>query len=168
MSVSARIERVRAEDLIDDPAPTQRRPAARLSVRRRLLGLAVTALVLAGMTALLTAARSTFSLESVVLLYLLVVVGAAVGAGVAVALLAAGASAVLINFFFVEPLHTFDVADGDQVLSLVIFVAVAGVVSAAVEVATRRARAAGGPGARAGTESGPARPRPRHAPKRPR
>jgi len=142
MSVSARIERVRAEDLIDDPAPTQRRPAARLSVRRRLLGLAVTALVLAGMTALLTAARSTFSLESVVLLYLLVVVGAAVGAGVAVALLAAGASAVLINFFFVEPLHTFDVADGDQVLSLVIFVAVAGVVSAAVEVATRRARAA--------------------------
>jgi K+-sensing histidine kinase KdpD len=142
MSISARIERVRAEDLIDDPAPTRRRPVARLSVRRRLLGLAVTAVALAGLTAALTAARSTFSLESVVLLYLLVVVGAAVGAGVAVALLAAGAAAVLINFFFVEPLHTFDVADGDQVLSLAIFVAVAGVVSAAVEVATRRARAA--------------------------
>jgi two-component system sensor histidine kinase KdpD len=142
VSISARIERVRAEDLIDDPAPTERRPRRWLSARRQLSGLALAVIGLPLLTLLLDAARETVSLESVVLVYLLVVVAVALIGGVAVALLAALVSALLINFFFVAPLHTFDIADGDQALALVVFVVVAGLVSGAVEVAARRTRAA--------------------------
>jgi two-component system sensor histidine kinase KdpD len=142
MSISARIERVRADDLIDDQTPTERKPRRWLSVRRQLSGLALAVVGLPLLTLLLDAARETVSLESVVLVYLLAVVAVALVGGVAVALLAAVASALLINFFFVEPLHTFDIADGDQALALGVFVVVAAIVSGAVEVATRRARAA--------------------------
>ena len=38
---------------------------------------------------------------------------------------AAVAAALLINYFFVEPVHTFDVGDGDQVVALLVFVVVA-------------------------------------------
>ena len=55
---------------------------------------------------------------------------------------AAVAAALLINFFFVEPLHTLDVARGDQALALAVFVVVAAAVSGAVELAARRTRAA--------------------------
>jgi two-component system sensor histidine kinase KdpD len=82
------------------------------------------------------------SLESVVLLYLLAVVLVAMVGGVVVAVVAAVAAALLINFFFVAPLHTFDVARAEQALALGVFVAVAVVVSGAVELATRRARVA--------------------------
>jgi two-component system, OmpR family, sensor histidine kinase KdpD len=142
MSISARIERVRTEDLIDDPGPTGRRPRRWLSARRQLSGLILALVGLPLLTLLLDAARETVSLESVVLVYLLGVVAAALVGGVAVALLAAAASALLINFFFVEPLHTFDIADGDQALALGVFVVVAAIVSGALELATRRARAA--------------------------
>ena len=51
-------------------------------------------------------------------------------------------AALLINYYFVAPRHTLDVAHADQVVALVVFVAVAAIVSGAVEVAARRARAA--------------------------
>jgi two-component system sensor histidine kinase KdpD len=47
-----------------------------------------------------------------------------------------------INYYFVEPRHTLDVAHADQAVALVVFLAVAVVVSGAVELAARRARAA--------------------------
>jgi two-component system sensor histidine kinase KdpD len=142
MSISARIERVRAEDLIDDPAPTERRPRRWLSRRRQLSGLALAVIGLPLVTLALDVAREAVSLESVVLIYLLGVVAVSLVGGVAVALFAAVASTLLINFFFVAPLHTLDIADGDQALALAVFVVVAGLVSGAVEVATRRAHAA--------------------------
>jgi two-component system sensor histidine kinase KdpD len=48
----------------------------------------------------------------------------------------------LINYYFVEPQHTLSVSQPDQAVALVVFVAVAGIVSGAVELASRRARAA--------------------------
>jgi two-component system sensor histidine kinase KdpD len=142
MSISSRIERVRAEDLVDEPTPTRPAPRRGLSRRRRLGGLALGVVALPLLTLLLDSARDSLSLESVVLLYLLAVLAVALVGGIAVALLAAVASALLINFYFVEPLHTLDVADGDQALALGVFVVVAAIVSGAVEFAARRARAA--------------------------
>jgi two-component system sensor histidine kinase KdpD len=52
------------------------------------------------------------------------------------------AAAFLINYFFVKPVHTLDVAQAEQALALVVFLVVAAVVSGAVELAARRARAA--------------------------
>lgn len=134
---------VRAEDLLEEPVPagrgSQRRGVGR---RRQLAGLALAVIALPLLTLLLTDTREALSLEGEVLLFLLVVVLVAVVGGTLVALLAAASAAMLINYYFVEPLHTLDIDEADQALSLAIFVAVAAIVSGAVELAARRARAA--------------------------
>ena len=94
------------------------------------------------LTLLLDATRESMSLDGQVLVYLLAVVVLAIVGGVIVGVVSAIAAALLINYFFVEPVHTLDVGDPDQVVALVVFVAVAALVSGAVEVAVRRARAA--------------------------
>src|SRR3954447_3411709 len=142
MAISSRIERVRDEDLLDEPEPTRKAPRRGLSGRRRLSGLALAFVGLPLLTLALDHARGSLSAESVVLLYLLAVLAVALLGGVLVALLTAAASAVLINYYFVEPLHTLDIARSDQALALGVFLLVAAVVSGAVEFATRRARQA--------------------------
>ena len=94
------------------------------------------------LTLLLYLARDSLSLESIVLLYLLGVLAASLAGGVIVAILAAVTSSAVINFYFVEPLHTLDVGRGDQAVALAVFVVVAVIVSGAVELAARRTRAA--------------------------
>ena len=71
----------------------------------------VAALVLAGSAAAACAHPKTSltSLEGQVMLYLLVVLIVALVGGVIVAVLTAVAAALLINFYFVSPVHTFDV-----------------------------------------------------------
>ena len=127
-------------------SPTRWRRRARrwaASGRRRLVtGAAVALLGLPLLTLLLDSTRETFSLESQVLLYLLFVVVVAVIGGMAVAIASAIAAAFLINYFFVKPEHTLQVAQGEQALALAVFLVVAVVVSWAVEAAARRARAA--------------------------
>jgi two-component system sensor histidine kinase KdpD len=134
------IERIRAEDLLDEPEPTQREPGQGLSGRRRLAGLGLGLVALPLLTLLLD--HASVSRETVVLLYLTVVLAVALLGGMADALLAAVASAFLINYFFIAPVHTFDIARQDQALALGVFVVVAAIVSGAVELAARRARAA--------------------------
>lgn len=142
MSISSRITYVPANDLIEDEVPQARTPAAALSPRRRLAGLALTLAGMPLLTLLLDHTRGSLSLEGQVMLYLLAVVIVALVGGIAVALLAAVAAALLINYEFVEPLHTLDIRQADQALALVVFVLVAAVVSGAVEFAARRARSA--------------------------
>ena len=142
MSISARIEIVQAHELLDEPLPSGRSAERPLSRARRLSGLALAVAGLPLLTLLLTAVGDGLSLESQLLLYLLAVVGVALAGGVFVAVPAAVAAALLINFYFVEPLHTLDVASGDQALALVVFVAVAAAVSGAMELAARRTRSA--------------------------
>jgi K+-sensing histidine kinase KdpD len=142
MSISARISYVQHSDLLEDPGAAPR-PAPRVLPRRRLLaGLALAVIGLALLTLALTAADDALSVEGAVLLYLLAVVAVALVGGLLVALPAAVAAALLINFYFVAPLHTLDVRDGEQALALGVFVAVAVAVSGVVELAARRARAA--------------------------
>lgn len=156
MSISARIERVRDEDLLDEQVPT-RRAARGVGRRRQLAGLLLALVALPLLTLALNGIGDELSLEGQVLLYLLVVVVVALVGGIAVALLGAVAAALLINWWFVDPRHTLDVAHADQLVALVVFVAVAAIVSGAVELATRRARAAEQAGTQAETLSALAR-----------
>jgi two-component system sensor histidine kinase KdpD len=137
-----KVSYVRADDLLADPVAAPRAPMGGLGRRRFVTGAAVALLGLPLLTLLLDSTRETFSLESQVLLYLLFVVVVAVIGGMAVAIASAIAAAFLINYFFVKPEHTLQVAQGEQALALVVFLVVAAVVSWSVEAAARRARAA--------------------------
>jgi len=133
---------VRSEDMLDETAVRRISRRLGLSRRRQLSGLSVSFLALPLLTLFLISVDSNLSLDGEVLLYLLAVVVAAVVGGVLVAIASAVAAALLINYFFVDPLHTLTVGDTDQVVSLAVFVAVATLVSVVVEVAVRRAQMA--------------------------
>jgi two-component system sensor histidine kinase KdpD len=142
LTATGDIKYVRADDLLADPVAPPRAPVGGLGRRRHVTGAIVALLGLPLLTLLLDSMRDTFSLEGQVLLYLLAVVGIAVIGGMAVAVMTAIAAAFLINYYFVKPVHTLEVAQGEQALALAVFLVVAAVVSWAVETAARRARAA--------------------------
>ena len=116
------------------------RPSARshLSRRRVTIGwiLAVAGPPL--LAALLSLGRQGLGLPSVLLLFLmLVVVDAAIG-GLLPALVAAVAGSLLANYYFTPPTHTFTIEEGENLLALFVFLAVAALVSWLVSVASRR------------------------------
>jgi K+-sensing histidine kinase KdpD len=63
-----------------------------------------------------------------IFIYLAVVAILAVASGLAPALLAAAASFVLVDWFFVPPLHTLSIADQTDVVNLLVFFGTAGLV----------------------------------------
>jgi two-component system sensor histidine kinase KdpD len=133
---------IRSEDMLDESRPERLARAFGLSRRRQLSGLALALLLLPLVTLLLEATNDDLALDGQVLVYLLAVVVIAIVGGVIVAVVTAIASATLINYYFVEPVHTLSVGDPDQIVALVMFVIVAALVSGAIEFAVRRAQAA--------------------------
>ncbi len=118
--------------------------------RPRLLtgfGLAVVGLPL--LTLVLSQLRSQLSLPSDILIYLAWVVVAALAGGLYPALAAALVGSLLLNYYFTPPIHRFTIAARDNVIALVVFLAVAAAVSLTVDRAARRTREA----ARARAES---------------
>jgi two-component system sensor histidine kinase KdpD len=113
-----------------------------LSLRRRVIGFAIAVVGLPLLTWVLSAFRSDESITSDVLAYQLFIVIVALVGGIWPALLAAAASGLLLDFFFVAPLYTVTIADPLHLLALVIFVIVAALVSIVVDQAARRARSA--------------------------
>ena len=73
------------------------------------------------------------------LLFLLLVVASPRVGGLWPALTAAVVGFLLVNWFFTPPLHTFTIGDGENLLALSVFLAVAAVVSGFVSLAARRA-----------------------------
>jgi two-component system sensor histidine kinase KdpD len=118
--------------------PRRRRPAA-LSRRRMLLGFLAAALALPVLTVVLAGLRDELGLPSVLLLFLLVVVGVSALGGLWPALAAAVAGFLLVNWYFTPPLYTFTIGETENVLALFVFLAVAVVVSLFVSLAARRA-----------------------------
>ena len=88
-------------------------------------------------TVALTAARDRLGLTSIFLLYLsLVVLVAAIG-GLWVAVGAAIASSLLLNWYFTPPIHTWTIAEAENLLAIFVFIAVGAVVSVLVDRAAR-------------------------------
>ncbi len=113
-----------------------------LTVRRRLIGAAIALVGLPLLTVALVAVPVTLNLTSEILIYLLAVVGVALVGGFYPAVFAALLGTGLINYYFTPPMNTFTIAELDNVIALVIFIAVASMVSSVVDLAARRTRVA--------------------------
>lgn len=113
--------------------------AGGLSPRRQLLGGVVMLVALPVLTGVLLPLRDDLAVESVLLLYLLVVVATAAVGGVWPASISAVLAVGLVNWFFTPPYSTLTIAEGEHVLALVVFFVVAGVVALYVTVADRNA-----------------------------
>ncbi|HWD80270.1 MAG TPA: DUF4118 domain-containing protein [Kribbella sp.] len=105
-------------------------------------GLGLVVGCLPALTLALVPVRDSLALESILLLYLLLVVLIAVTGGVLPGVVAALGSVLLANFFFTTPYHTFAVEQRDSIIALVVFVIVALTVSVTVDLATSRRIAA--------------------------
>jgi two-component system sensor histidine kinase KdpD len=113
-----------------------------LSARRTLLGWFF-ALALPALAAMVSVTgRGVFGLPTDVMMFVLSVVVVALIGGLGPALLAAVASALLLNFFLTPPLYTFTIADNENVITLVVMVLVAVLVALVVNQAARRAEQA--------------------------
>jgi two-component system sensor histidine kinase KdpD len=106
--------------------------------RRRLAGILLAVVGLPLLTYLLALTQHQLSLTDDLLIYLLAVVVLAVIGGFWPAVLAAVAASVLLNWYFTPPLHTFTIDRPQNLLALLLFVAVAVAVSSVVHLAARR------------------------------
>jgi two-component system, OmpR family, sensor histidine kinase KdpD len=117
-------------------------PRSALTQRRRVSGFALAALGLPALTFALTQLRSELSLPSDILLYLGWVVVVALVGGLWPALLAVVVGTLLLNYYFTPPIHRFTIAEHENVLALIVYLAVAVAVSITVDRAARRTREA--------------------------
>jgi K+-sensing histidine kinase KdpD len=109
-----------------------------LPVVRQRLGFALAVAGTALLTAVLTETRGSLALESILLLYLLLVVLDAVVGGILPAAAGAALSFVSVNWFFVPPFHTLAIENRDNLVSLAVFALVAISVSVTVDIAARQ------------------------------
>ena len=115
------------------------RPRAGLSLHRQLLGLGTGVVGLPLLTFALSAAGEGLNLASDLLAYLLLVLVVALVGGLGPALVAAVVASLLLNYFFTPPIGTFTIGEPNNLIALIAFVAAAGLVSAVVDLAARRA-----------------------------
>ncbi|HEX3492107.1 MAG TPA: sensor histidine kinase KdpD [Streptosporangiaceae bacterium] len=120
-----------------------------LPLRRKLAGYVLAVALAPLLTLCLAALRHQVNLTSDVLLFLMAVIAVALVGGFLPAVVAALVGSVLLNYYFTPPIHLFTIAEANNVLALIIFVAVGIVVSSVVDAAARRSKQA----ARASAES---------------
>ena len=126
-------------------------PRARggLTRRRQLMGYLLAVALCPLLTLVLAGLRGQLNLISDVLVFLVAVIVVALVGGFVPAILVAVAGSLLLNYYFTPPLHQWTIAEANNALALVVFVAVALIVSSVVDTAARRTRQA----ARASAES---------------
>jgi two-component system, OmpR family, sensor histidine kinase KdpD len=93
--------------------------------------------------------RSGLNVTSDVLVFLVAVIAVAVTGGFLPAVLEAIAASLLLNYYFIAPIHQFTIAEANNALALGVFVVVGLVTSWVVDIAARRTKQA----ARANAES---------------
>ena len=126
-----------------------RRARGGLTRRRQLAGYALAVVLMPLLTLVLANLRGDLNLTSDVLVFLAGVIAVALVGGFIPAILAAVAGSLLLNYYFTPPLYKFTIAQANNALALMIFVAVGLVVSSVVDTAARRTKQA----ARSGAES---------------
>jgi len=126
------------EGHVETAVPRRRRVSA-LPRRRVTIGLALALVGPPLLTIVLDQFRGHLGLPSILLLFLLLVVLVSAVGGLWPAVIAAVGGFLLVNYYFTPPLYEFTVSEGENVLALTVFVAVAITVSAFVALAARRA-----------------------------
>ena len=130
--------------VISHEAPERGAPLARprraraLSTRRQLAGALVGVALLPLLTLVMTAVREDLGLPGGLMLYLLAVVVVAAIGGLWPALVASVVAFVLANWYLTPPLHELSIQKTEDLLALVVFLLVAGVVSELVNIAARK------------------------------
>jgi two-component system sensor histidine kinase KdpD len=109
-----------------------------LTTRRRMMGLITGFVLLASLVLTCVALRGELTLASDMLLFLLAVVVVSLIGGFYPALAAAVVASLLLNYYLVPPVHTFTIADWQNILALSVFVVIAAAVSRVVDQAARR------------------------------
>ena len=120
------------------PSPRLRRPRA-LPRRRVALGFAIGVIGAPVLTWMLAHARDQLSPSGALLLFLLLVVGVSATGGLWPAVVTAVGGFMLVNWYLTPPLHTWTISDPENVLALLVFLAVAVAMSSFVALAARRA-----------------------------
>jgi two-component system sensor histidine kinase KdpD len=117
--------------------------------RRQLAGWILATVLAPLLTLALTSDRSGINLTSDVLAFLVAVIAVALVGGFLPAVAEAIAGSLLLNYYFVLPIHQFTIAEANNALALAVFVAVGLAVSWVVDTTARRTKQA----ARANAES---------------
>ncbi|MFJ9614436.1 DUF4118 domain-containing protein [Streptomyces noursei] len=118
------------------------RPGNGMGPRRLGAAAAGAVVLLPLLTLLLTVVRGPMGLAGALVLYLLVIVVVALVGGVVPALLAAVAAALLADYSFIAPVHSFDIERPEEIVALVVFVVTAVLVGTAAGSAARHTRQA--------------------------
>jgi len=126
-------------------------PRARggLPRRRQIVGFVLAVALAPLLTVVLANLRGHLNLTSDMLVFLAGVVAVALVGGFIPAVLAAVVGSLLLNYYFTPPIYQWTIAQANNALALLIFVAVGLAVSSVVDTAAKRTKQA----ARAGTES---------------
>ena len=103
------------------PKVHPRRNKSAISPRRLVEGLVATAFVMPLLTIAMSEVRSSLSVSTVFLAYLIAVLALTTWSDVVVGVVAALTASGLENYFFVKPLHTLEVARPDDIVAIVGF-----------------------------------------------
>ncbi len=103
------------------PHVHQRRQRQKVSWQRQVAALVTAAVILPLLTIAMTQIRSSVSLSTVFLVYLVTILALTTWAGVLIGVLSALVASGLENYYFVKPFHTLEVARPDDVVALVAF-----------------------------------------------
>lgn len=112
------------------------------SLRRLLLGLGLTAVLMPVLALMLRPFRDDLSLSTLILIFLVAVVAISLVGRLWAALAAAVVGSLLLNFFFTPPVGTWTIAETENVFALLVFLLVAVTVSATVNLAVSRTQQA--------------------------
>ncbi|MGW7446260.1 DUF4118 domain-containing protein [Kitasatospora sp. NPDC054795] len=124
------------------PAPRRRRPAL-VPVRRRRLAWLLGPAGAAALTWALSPLRDSLGLSGVLLCLLLVVAGTARLGGLLPAAGSTAAGVLAADYFFTAPRYSLTVRRGADAAALLVFLAVAGVISHLIDGLTRRSQQTG-------------------------
>ena len=109
-----------------------------LTRKRRAIGLLVGVVLLLALTPICVALRSDLTLASDILLFLFAVVITSLVGGFYPAFIIAVAASALLNYYFVPPTHEFTISAPEDLLALIVFIAIGSLVSRVVDRAARR------------------------------
>ncbi|WP_326572013.1 sensor histidine kinase KdpD [Actinacidiphila glaucinigra] len=87
---------------------------------------------------LLTQLHPALGIATDMLLFMTLTVAAALAGGLYPALVSAVGGSLMLNYFFAPPLHTFSIAQPENLIAIVIFVVVGVAVASVVDLAARR------------------------------